>query len=101
MDREVLIEWRTTDKWCGVQQRIKRKSIDPEGPLAVGQKIKVKFGRGSVRHDALAVESWSPVEAKSTLLSFLFLFMRHLASLSNAGFNENHVGKVYSRIAFH
>ena len=62
MDREVLIEWRTTDKWCGVQQRIKRKSIDPEGPLAVGQKIKVKFGGGSVRHDAVAVESWSPVE---------------------------------------
>ena len=82
MDREVLIEWRTTDKWCGVQQRIKRKSIDPEGPLAVGQKIKVKFGRGSVRHDAVAVESWSPVETKSTLLSLLF--MRHLASLSNS-----------------
>ena len=84
MDREVLIEWRTTDKWCGVQQRIKRKSIDPEGPLAVGQKIKVKFGRGSVRHAAVVVESWSPVQTKSTLLSLSFLLMRYLASLSNS-----------------
>lgn len=84
MDREVLIEWRTTDKWCGVQQRIKRKSIDPEGPLAVGQKIKVKFGRGSVHHAAVAVESCSPVQTKGTLLSLSFLLMRHLASLSNS-----------------
>ena len=84
MDHEVLIECCTIDKWCGVQQSIKRKSIDSEGPLAVGQKIKVKFGQGSVRHDAVAVESLSPVETKSLLLLFLFLFIGHLVSLSNS-----------------
>ena len=72
MHREVLIEWHTTDKWCGVQQRIQRKSVDPEGPLAIGQKIKVKFAWGSIRHDAVAVESWSPVEQKVRYFHFHF-----------------------------
>ena len=55
---KVLIEWRTDDKWYRRQQKIKRKDIQPEGTLEIGQKIRVKFNRKS--YDAVAVESWKP-----------------------------------------
>ena len=42
---KVLIEWRTHDKWQRVQQEIKRKDINPDRPLEIGQKVRVKFGQ--------------------------------------------------------
>ena len=57
MKDKVLIEWRMNDKWKGVQQEIKRKDINPDGPLDIGQKVRVKFGKR--RYDAVAAESWN------------------------------------------
>lgn len=65
---KVLIEWRTNDKWQGVQQEIRRKDIHPDGPLDIGQKVRVKFGRG--RYDAVVVESWKPKSKGTSLLFF-------------------------------
>ena len=67
--KQVLIEWRTGDKWHGVQQKRPRKSIQPEGTLEVGQKLKVKFNRHF--YDAVAVESWQP-DSKSKGRNFSF-----------------------------
>ena len=63
----VRIEWRTNDKWYGVQQEIRRKDINPDGPLDIGQKVRVKFGRG--RHDAVVLESWK-TDTRSRLPTF-------------------------------
>ena len=65
---KVLIEWRTNDKWKGVQQEIKRKDINPDGPLDIGQKVRVKFGQR--RYDAVAAESWKPKNRGMSLLFF-------------------------------
>ena len=42
---KVLIEWHMNDKCQGVQQEIRRKDINPGGPLVIGQKVHVKFGQ--------------------------------------------------------
>ena len=60
--KKVLIKWRTHDKHHGVQQRFKRKDIQPEGTLKVGQEVKVKFSRRF--YDAVIVESWPPKSDK-------------------------------------
>ena len=65
---KVLIEWRTNDKWKGVQQEIKRKDINPDGPLDIGQKVRVKFGQR--RYDAVVAESWKPKSRGMSLLFF-------------------------------
>lgn len=46
-------------------QEIRRKDINPDGPLDIGQKVRVKFGQR--RYDAVAAESWKP---KSKGMSF-------------------------------
>ena len=35
---------------------IRRKDINPYGPLDIGKKVHIKFGQG--RHDAVVAESW-------------------------------------------
>ena len=75
--KQVLIEWRTSDRWHGVQQKRPRKSIQPKGALEVGQKLKVKFNRHF--YDAVAVESWQPLKAKVRIFLFrsFFLFVHN------------------------
>ena len=70
---KVLIEWRTKDRWQGVEQEIRRKDINPGGPLDIGQKVRVKFGRG--RYDAVVVESWKPKTKGMSILFFSFPFV--------------------------
>ena len=79
---KVLIEWRTNDKWKGVQQEIRRKDINPDGPLDIGQIVRVKFGQR--RYDAVAPESWKP-KSKGMSLFFPppFLLWAFVASLSS------------------
>lgn len=55
---KVLIKWCTDDKWKGIQQKMKKKDIQPEGTLEIDQKIRVKFNQKW--YDAVAVESWKP-----------------------------------------
>ena len=43
-------------------KKVKRKDITPEGPLDIGQAIRVKFGRK--RYDAVAVQSWKLYSSK-------------------------------------
>ena len=76
MKDKVLIEWRTNDKWEGVQQEIKIKDINPDGPLDIGQKVRVKFGQR--RYDAVAAESWKPKSKGYVTLIFLLPFCGHL-----------------------
>lgn len=70
---KVLIKWHTNDKWQGVQQEIRRKDINPDGPLDIGQKVRVKFDQG--RYDAVVVESWKPKSKGISLLFFSFPFV--------------------------
>ena len=78
---KVLIEWRTNDKWKGVRQEIKRKDINPDGPL--GQKVRVKFGQR--RYDAVAAASWKPQSRGMSHFYFspplLWAFVASLSSL--------------------
>ena len=67
----------------GVQQEIRRKDINPDGPLDIDQKVRVKFGQR--RYDAVAAESWKPKSKGMSLLFFLppllWAFVTSLSSL--------------------
>jgi len=65
---KVLIKSCTNDKWQGVQREIRRKGINPDGPLDIGQKVRVKFGQRC--YDAVAAESWRPKSKGMSLLVF-------------------------------
>ena len=66
---EVLIQWKTNDKWHNCQQRIKRKNIKPlDGPLTKGQRVNILFDRRW--SDGEVCEAW-PKETQSLGGNFL------------------------------
>ena len=85
---KVLIEWRTNDKWKGVQQEIKRKDINPDGPLDIGQ------------NDAVAAESWKPKNIGMSLLFFSspFVGICGLSKFSKTRLWIELIGNIYISI---